>query len=148
VHNGFHALALDESREAYAPVLWTSPPGWTGNIEQVWFRGAHSDVGGQIKDFPAARPLANISLVWMLKRLEAHNLPLPADWEQRFETDVNAPKCGSWRGWGKVFWGRRKRLVGMDASERLHNTVNPAQYRKVFVRDFQQTRPAVTPQSS
>ena len=148
VRNGFHALALDETREAYAPVLWTLPADWKGNMEQVWFRGAHSDVGGQIEDFPAARPLANISLVWMLKRLEMCKLPLPKDWQTRFETDVNAPKCGSWRGWGKVFWGRRKRLVGMDASERLHNTVDPAKYRKVFVRDFQQTPPPATAQSS
>jgi uncharacterized protein (DUF2235 family) len=149
VRNGFHALALDETREAYAPVLWTSPTGWTGNMEQVWFRGSHSDVGGQIGSFPVARPLANISLVWMLKRLEMCGVPLPDDWTARFEMDVNAPQCGSWRGWGKVFWGRRRRLVGMDPSERLHNTVDPARYRKVFVRDFQQTRPdPVTVQSS
>lgn len=148
VRNGFHALALDETREAYAPVMWTSPAQCDGTIEQVWFRGAHSDIGGQIKDYPAARPLANISLIWMLKRLEMCDLPLPDGWESRFETDVNARMCGSWRGWGKVFWGRRKRLVGMDRSERLHHTVNPAKYRKVFVRDFQQRQPAPDPQSS
>lgn len=149
VRNGFHAMALDETREAYAPVLWTLPTGWTGHMEQVWFRGAHSDVGGQIGRFPGARPVANIPLVWMLKRLEMCNLPLPDDWASRFETDVNGPICGSWRGWGKVFWGRRKRLVGMDSSERLHNTVDPAKYRKVFVRDFKQARPEeVSPQSS
>lgn len=149
VRNGFHALALDETREAYAPVLWTSPTGWTGNMEQVWFRGSHSDVGGQITSLPAARPLANISLVWMLERLEMCGVPLPDNWESRFETDVNAPSCGSWRRWGKVFWGRRRRLVGMDASERLHITVDPARYRKAFVRDFQQARSdQVTPQSS
>ncbi|MCK0121709.1 DUF2235 domain-containing protein [Loktanella sp. F6476L] len=149
VRNGFHALALDETREAYAPVLWTSPTGWTGNMEQVWFRGAHSDIGGQIGIFPPARPLANIPLVWMLKRLEMCGVPLPTDWGARFETDVNAPSFGSWRGWGKVFWGRRRRLVGMDPSERLHVTVDPARYRKVFVRDFQQTQPErASPQSS
>jgi len=48
--------------------------------------------------------------------------------------------AGSWRGWGKIFWARRRRLVGMDASERLHHTVDPAKYRKAFVRDFQATR--------
>ncbi|MFT4701277.1 MAG: hypothetical protein ACI9ND_000591 [Yoonia sp.] len=149
VRNGFQALALDETREAYAPVLWSSPIGWTGTMEQVWFRGSHSDVGGQLGEFPAARPLANISLVWMLERLEMCKLSLPDDWASRFETDVNAPSCGSWRGWGKVFWRRRRRLVGMDASERLHVTVDPAKYRKVFVRDFQQTQAEqVTPQSS
>ena len=30
VKNGFHALALDETRLAYAPVMWQSRPGWPG----------------------------------------------------------------------------------------------------------------------
>ena len=37
VKRGFHALALDESREAFAPVLWQCPPGHKGEVEQVWF---------------------------------------------------------------------------------------------------------------
>jgi hypothetical protein len=70
-------LALNETREAFAPVLWDCPPGWEGNVEQVWFRGAHADIGGQIGDFAAARPLANIPLVWMLERAEALGLACP-----------------------------------------------------------------------
>ena len=77
MRNGFHALALHETREAYAPVMWEAPPDWEGHIEQVWFRGTHGDVGGQVVEFPAARPLANIPLVWMLTKLEACNLELP-----------------------------------------------------------------------
>jgi len=63
VRNGFHALALDETREAYAPVMWTTPAGFDGQIEQVWFRGTHADIGGQVGDFPAARGLSHIPLV-------------------------------------------------------------------------------------
>lgn len=140
VRNGFHALALDETREAYAPVLWTSRIGSRSHIEQVWFRGTHTDVGGQLGDFQAARPLANISLVWMLKRLQVCELPLPPDWEHRFEIDPHGPSAGSWRGWGKVFWARKRRLVGIDPSERLHHTVNPVNYRKSFVRGSQPAR--------
>jgi uncharacterized protein (DUF2235 family) len=66
IRHGFHALALDETRAVFEPVLWDCPPGWEGNIEQVWFRGAHGDVGGQLGDFEPARPLSNIPLVWML----------------------------------------------------------------------------------
>jgi uncharacterized protein (DUF2235 family) len=123
IRHGFHALALDETRAAFAPVLWQCPPGWEGNVEQVWFRGAHGDVGGQIGDFEAARPLANISLVWMLERAEATGLILPQGWPALFPCDASAPMVGTWRSWGKAFLLRRRRTVGRDRSERLHHTV-------------------------
>ena len=123
VRAGFHALALDETREAYAPILWTCPPNWPGVMEQVWFKGTHGDVGGQVGDYPLSRPLANIPLVWMLERLSTRGLMLPADWQARFACDINAPSIGTWRGWALLFLSRRRRIVGKDRSERLHDSV-------------------------
>ena len=123
IRNGFHALAIDERREAYAPVMWNCPADWNGHMEQVWFRGNHGDVGGQVWEKPAARPLANIPLVWMLGRLSACGVPLPDGWADRFEQDVTAPSMGNWHGWAKIFLSRRKRIVGRCPSERLHDTI-------------------------
>ena len=123
IRHGFHALAKDERRAAYAPVMWDSPPDWHGHIEQVWFRGNHGDVGGQVWQHPLARPLANIPLVWMLERLEACNVPLPIGWKDRFVQDASAPSIGNWRGWAKIFLTRRKRRIGGDPSERLHESI-------------------------
>ncbi|MDX8347492.1 DUF2235 domain-containing protein [Cognatiyoonia sp. IB215446] len=123
IRNGFHALAMDERREAYAPVMWSCPPGWQGNMEQVWFRGNHGDVGGQVELRPAARPLANIPLVWMLERLEMCQVPLPDGWRGRFPCDPNARSVGNWIGWSKIFLSRRKRLIGRDMSESIHPSV-------------------------
>jgi uncharacterized protein (DUF2235 family) len=123
IRHGFQALALDETRNAFAPVLWDCPPGWEGNVEQVWFRGAHGDVGGQIGDLAAARPLANIPLVWMLERAAAVGLQLPDGWRDRYPCDVNAPMVGTFRSWGKWFVIRHKRKVLRDVSERLHPSV-------------------------
>ncbi len=122
VKHGFHALAIDETREAYAPVMWTCPAGWTGHVEQVWFRGTHGDVGGQLGGFAPARPLANIPLVWMLEKLEGCGLPLTAGWRERFPCDPEAPSVGMNRGWGKLFLARKRRRVGFDPSESLHPT--------------------------
>lgn len=130
IRHGYHALALNETREAFAPVLWTCPPGWEGNVEQVWFRGAHADIGGQIGDFAAARPLANIPLVWMLDRAEALGLALPEGWRERFPCDPDAPMVGTFRSWGKAFLLRRMRVVGQDRSERLHPTAVGAAGRR------------------
>ncbi len=122
IRRGFHALALDETRTVFEPVLWDSRPEWSGHVEQVWFRGAHGDVGGQIGGFQPARPLANIPLVWMLERAEACGLPLPEDWRARLPCDAAAPMVGTWMAWGKLFLRRRRRVVGRDASESLHPT--------------------------
>ncbi|MGH1354100.1 MAG: DUF2235 domain-containing protein [Thalassovita sp.] len=123
IKHGFHALALHESREAFAPVMWDSSANFPGQMEQVWFNGSHGDVGGQVGMFPDARPLANIPLVWMLERLAACDVPLPEGWRTQFPCDPDAPRMGTWRGVGKLFLMRRKRVVGADPSERLHETV-------------------------
>ena len=120
VKRGFQALALDETREAFAPVIWTSPPGHEGHVEQVWFHGSHGDIGGQLTGKCDARPLSNIPLVWMIERLERCGLSLPEDWRSRFPMDADAPSVGTWRGWGKYFLARKRRIVGADPSEQIH----------------------------
>lgn len=122
VKHGFHALALDETRDVFEPVLWESRDDWQGHIEQVWFRGAHGDIGGQIGGFEAARPLANIPLVWMLDRAESCGLALPMGWRDGFSCDPTAPMVGTNRGLGKLFLLRHRRVVGNDPSERVHPT--------------------------
>ena len=140
VLHGFHALALNETREGYAPVLWETPPDWDGHIEQVWFRGCHGDVGGQVLDFPQARPLANIPLTWMLSRLERCKVPLPENWRSRFPINARAPSAGNWSNWGWLLLSRRRRIVGRDASERFHDTV-PREMQAKFVKQTK-TEPA------
>ncbi len=119
IRHGYHALALDETRDAFEPVLWSSNGDWGGRVEQVWFRGTHGDIGGQLGGFHPARQLANIPLVWMLGKLEGHGIELPQGWRDRFPCDANAPSTGTRRGWGKMFVYRHKRKVGLDPSERL-----------------------------
>jgi uncharacterized protein (DUF2235 family) len=130
--HGYHALAIDETRAVFEPVLWDCPPGWEGNIEQVWFPGAHGDIGGQLGDYEAARPLANIPLVWMLERAEACGLQLPVGWQNRFPCDPAAPMVGTLKGWGKWFLLRRRRIIGRDQSERLHESVPTPSTGKVL----------------
>ncbi len=75
IRHGAHALAIDEHRDAFVPTLWTgkAPEGCV--IEQVWFAGAHADVGGGY----GLRTLADIPLRWMARRAEACGLQL--DWD-------------------------------------------------------------------
>ncbi len=120
IRHGFHALALDETREAFRPILRECDPGRVGIVEQVWFRGSHSDVGGKLAGNCQARPLSSIPLVWMLERVERCGLPLPAEWRMRYPADPDAPSVGTWSGWGKIFLARKKRVFGTGLSESVH----------------------------
>lgn len=72
VQVALHALAIDEKRPAFPPTLWEKPinqplpPGQI--VEQVWFAGVHSNIGGSYAD----SRLSDITLDWMVKRLRAH----------------------------------------------------------------------------
>ena len=74
VTKGFHALAIDEHRTDFAPTMWSPRAG----IEQVWFAGAHADVGGGYEE----SELSDFGLAWMTDRLGSVGLqlkdPLPA----------------------------------------------------------------------
>ena len=64
-----HAVAIDEKRAQFSPTLWVrkkgiaSVPGQT--VEQVWFSGVHSNIGGGYAD----SGLSDITLDWMIKRV-------------------------------------------------------------------------------
>lgn len=134
---GRQALALHETRDAYAPVLWDVPEtrlcdtaGQAScDIVQMWFRGTHADVGGQLAGRLASRGLSNIPLVWMLGEAEAAGLPLPPDWQARFPIDDAAPSIGAFAGWSKIFLDRSRRVVGRDPSEVIHPTAKAAAER-------------------
>lgn len=81
-----HAIAIDEHREPFQATVWRKPKfkSFTTVTEQVWFVGAHSDVGGgyideknRLRDHPHA--LDDITLDWMLKRLVAYFRDFPLD---------------------------------------------------------------------
>jgi uncharacterized protein (DUF2235 family) len=79
--NAFHALAIDERRKPFAPTLWVRPSGWTGELEQVWFPGVHSNVGGGYKP----DGLANEALYWIVSKAEKLGLVLDHDYLGHFE---------------------------------------------------------------
>lgn len=65
-----HAIALDDERHTFHPVLWDeSDEDRKGSIEQVWFAGVHANVGGGYPD----DSLAHVSLDWMLAQIDAVN---------------------------------------------------------------------------
>ena len=73
---GRHAVALDERRAFYRPNLWRpgDDPERAGpkDLKQVWFAGAHCDVGGGYPEKDSG--LSKIALRWMFREAEAAGL--------------------------------------------------------------------------
>lgn len=76
VKHAYHALAIDETREAFKPTLWTQDPAAAGQaLEQVWFSGVHTEVGGGSSD----SALSDIALLWMIEKAKACGLEFKTD---------------------------------------------------------------------
>ncbi len=67
---GRHAVSIDERRAFYRQNLWSPAKGQ--DIQQVWFPGVHSDIGGGYAEENSG--LAKITLEWMIR--EARNAGL------------------------------------------------------------------------
>jgi uncharacterized protein (DUF2235 family) len=74
VDNAYHAIAVDEHRKDYDVCLWTPSAAPQQTLEQRWFLGAHSNVGGGYAD----RRLSDITLQWMRDKANALGLGLAA----------------------------------------------------------------------
>ena len=103
----YHALALDEARQAFRPSRLQ------GGCE-VWFRGVHSDVGGGNDN----HALNDITLRWMLRKAMASGLDMTAGCVEQFCTRINVDgKIGS------NFDLIHNRAREPKADDRFHHTV-------------------------
>ena len=87
VENCFHALALDERRGAFDVHRLDKEHAKWPRIQEWWFRGVHSDVGGGNGNVKRG----NISLTWMLEQARACGLPIALNAVSLLDTDVSAP---------------------------------------------------------
>lgn len=85
VRYAYHALAADERRRPFTPTLWVKNPkptlGLGQTLEQVWFSGAHSDVGGGYLE-PG---LSEIPLCWMVQKAMDAGLTFRPGWFARLD---------------------------------------------------------------
>lgn len=68
VINAYQALAIDDERTSFWPKVWDKDSHTIvmGEVDQVWFAGMHSNVGGGYQ----RAGLANVSFDWMLRKIE------------------------------------------------------------------------------
>lgn len=90
-----HALAIDDERDAFHPLLWDEvhekdlvDAGQVrgDRLQQVWFTGMHADVGGGYPD----ESLSYVSLLWMMSEAEEQGLRTLAVIKDRFRALANS----------------------------------------------------------
>lgn len=86
----YHAVSIDEQRSNFQPTLWVKSPNADSRatpqvLEQKWFAGVHSNVGGGYPD----EGLADIALKWIIDKAMATGLAF----DEEAIKDYVKPNC-------------------------------------------------------
>lgn len=115
-----HALSLDEQREDFEPTLWEPRSG--ADLEQVWFAGVHSDVGGGYGPDKQGRILADIPLRWMSQEAEKQQLAFHDTLPETLHP--MAEQHNEYRGKYRLLGKLRREIPAPDSiPTRLHESV-------------------------
>lgn len=120
VEHACHAVAIDECRRLFQPTLFQQSRTGAGRghvLEQTWFAGAHSNVGGGYEN----TGLSDLALHWMAAKAEARGLALDARWRSRLDPDEFGELRDSRTGIYRLL-GRSVRAIGAQKAgfERVH----------------------------
>jgi len=91
ISRAYQALALDERRKDFLPVLFEQTKDGLDKkqvLAQCWFRGAHSDIGGGYID----HDLSDLTLTWMVANIQ-DMISLDIDYLKDIPEPINS--------WGK-----------------------------------------------
>ena len=113
---GYQALSMDERRYQFRPSIWEETNFPNQTIEQVWFPGSHSDVGGQND---ADRGISDLPLVWMLEHAKRAGLILRENWRRNLDPDYTGKirKSDTW------FWKIGAGDRPIPKSTEIHSSV-------------------------
>ena len=128
VAHAYQALAIDERRRVFAPAIWKREPGLEARlaaygieeqvIEQSWFAGAHSNVGGGYPD----TGLSDLAFVWMARKAQTCGLALDEEYVQRTQNGTHFVLVNSRTLRWRFLPEKQRQLCVTDASEHVHAT--------------------------
>jgi uncharacterized protein (DUF2235 family) len=124
VDYAYHALAIDEHRKDFVPAVWTVRKPENLDVEQRWFVGAHSNVGGGYPD----DPLPNLALAWLQQKAKSAGLGFKADVavnDHDALANINDSYSEFMSGLYKYFKGGKRhfRAFGLGVNETVDDSV-------------------------
>ena len=125
VRRARHALALDDERDSFWPLLWDEIAeeelraknlagfDWINEerVRQVWFTGMHADVGGGYPD----ESLSYVSLLWMVAEAQECDLRTVDSITERYRALVNSygPMHDSRAGVGAYYRYQPRKIAAL-----------------------------------
>lgn len=103
-----HALAIDEKRKDFEPTIWEAKSGL--DLQQVWFAGAHADVGGSTPPDKGGALLSDLPLQWMMEEAEEAGLRLEKHLWRSLKPSAVAYEHPSLKGFYHLL-GRKDRRI-------------------------------------
>ena len=105
------ALAIDDERTAFWPHVWDETGRAPDTVEQVWFSGMHSNVGGGYE----RQGMANVALHWMMLRAEKQGITLkPGVRDQAHEdSNIHGRLYNSRDGWAIYYRYHPRNITGL-----------------------------------
>jgi len=119
VKHAYHAVSIDEKRESFRPALWdTSGCTAAQSVEQMWFSGTHSNIGGGYSD----TGLSDTTLQLMVEKAENAGLVFRENWRDVVSLRAShksklVKTCK--RGW--IVLPKHTRFIGTN--EPIHSSV-------------------------
>ena len=124
VSHAYHALSIDDDRKWFHPTIWQTYKKYQ-TVEQVWFSGAHTDVGGGFVE-PG---LSDIALEWMVQKAVKHGIRLylrsTKYWNFCIAPDATDEFHPARNGFGKVYPGKQRiwPKEAQDKKPTIHQSV-------------------------
>jgi len=95
-----HAMAIDEHRSDFEPTIWESRGDM--DMQQVWFAGAHSNIGGSYKPDKDGSALSDNTLAWMIGEASSANLATESHLRQNLRPNPLATLHNSRRNFYRI----------------------------------------------
>jgi uncharacterized protein (DUF2235 family) len=144
IENAYHALAIDERRKLFIPTLWEKSdevknnPNHPQKMEQRWFIGAHSNVGGGYAD----SHLSDIALKWLVSKAAETGLYFNPSEIDAIKPDPMGLIRNSYT-WMYAFWNKVWRKIkdgDPDSNQTVDDSVfdrykSDAKYRPASLKD-------------
>ena len=129
VRNAYHALSIDDDRLWFFPTIWKECEPEKQKVEQVWFGGSHTDVGGGFWE----AGFSDTALEWMVQKALQHGINLYLGsrkyWNFCVAPDATDKYHPAREGLGKIYaYGVRDKIWDQEAVDafgppRLHESV-------------------------
>ena len=95
-----HALAIDEHRSDFEPTIWKQRKNM--DLKQVWFCGAHSNIGGSYAPDKDGSSLSDNALEWMVKEAQKAGLSVEKHLQKNIKANPLAKLHNSKRSFYRI----------------------------------------------